>query len=507
MSSEQDLNIRLQLIDKISANLAKVQQNIKKTKDTSDSFSESLKKTATSISHVSTSLVFLGGAITVPLFAAFNKASESSLAYANTVERVKISIENLNNSIASSLAPVMEKFAGILQNLVRMWEELPQSTRDAIVQTTLLIGVFLTLAGTVGKVVANIIKVGIAFGSFIASANPVVLAILAIVGALVAMTVYWEKVRDVAVKVMNIIEIGLTGLAIGFDELRKVIQNYLHLIISEYQQLFSLLSKVRGPQQNFFIELAGDAEQMRIKMAGAIHGTNNDLKLLKGHLDDLMKGNKGILAEGLEDSIKRVRTAIENIKNGVGKIFDTSNLPAIKKQFDGWTQIARQTAGAMSNALGEGFFNIVKGKFSELKNVAANFGDSIIKILTQVLAKYLLIKTLGSAFPGLIPFFHNGGVVRKAHTGMIANDEVPIIAQAGEGIISRRGMQSLGRQNLSRINQGGSVGGGGMSVQVTQVIQAWDTADIFRNKKNLANAVAQEIANNATIREVMRKYR
>jgi len=51
--------------------------------------------------------------------------------------------------------------------------------------------------------------------------------------------------------------------------------------------------------------------------------------------------------------------------------------------------------------------------------------------------------------------FHSGGIVR-AHDGL-AVDEVPIIAQTGEGILSRRGMETLGGNNrLKDLNQGKS---------------------------------------------------
>ena len=53
--------------------------------------------------------------------------------------------------------------------------------------------------------------------------------------------------------------------------------------------------------------------------------------------------------------------------------------------------------------------------------------------------------------------FHEGGMIR-AHDGLTV-DEVPIIAQTGEGILSRRGMSALGGSGvLNRLNsgQGGS---------------------------------------------------
>jgi hypothetical protein len=51
--------------------------------------------------------------------------------------------------------------------------------------------------------------------------------------------------------------------------------------------------------------------------------------------------------------------------------------------------------------------------------------------------------------------FHEGGVIR-AHNGLnLANDEVPIIAQTGEGVLSRRGMSALGGASaLNSLNRG-----------------------------------------------------
>ena len=59
--------------------------------------------------------------------------------------------------------------------------------------------------------------------------------------------------------------------------------------------------------------------------------------------------------------------------------------------------------------------------------------------------------------------FHSGGLIR-AHSGL-AIDEVPIIAQTGEGILSRRGMSTLGGAGmLNRLNSG--MGGWGQSIHI-----------------------------------------
>lgn len=77
---------------------------------------------------------------------------------------------------------------------------------------------------------------------------------------------------------------------------------------------------------------------------------------------------------------------------------------------------------------------------------------------------------------------HAGGPVRRAHRGVfvgerLAADEVPIIAQTGEGVLSRRGMQALGGESvLNRLNQGAA---GSMTV-VNNVIVIDESGQIRR---------------------------
>jgi len=54
--------------------------------------------------------------------------------------------------------------------------------------------------------------------------------------------------------------------------------------------------------------------------------------------------------------------------------------------------------------------------------------------------------------------FHDGGIIGGRGKG--AQDEVPIIAQTGEGILSRQGVATLGSGNLEKLNSGQGIGGG-----------------------------------------------
>lgn len=504
--ADQDLNIRLNLIDRLSGALSRVQGNLQRIGQTVDDVGKKFEQTGRAISKVGTTLTTIGAAVTAPLILAFNQGAQVNLQYANTLERIKISFENVSLSVASSVAPVMEKLANIVQKAVNVWNAIPQSTRDAIIQYSFVAGIIITLIGVFSTLAGKIVTITGYLIRFLALGN----GFGAILVALVAMVVYWDKVGSVVRKVLDAIETGLTVLQIGFIKLEKGVVTMLANIVGKLVEVYALLSKAPGPQQNVFLALSEGAAKLQANLAGLAQKGGKDIEALEAHLVELFSGEGGFLSDGLDNVVERARATVGNIMKFIESTANNTQ-QNVEKTVDVLGAVATKTAGAMSSAMADGFFNIMKGQFQNLQDVAVNFGNSILQILSQVIAKWLLIKTLGAAFPGLIPFFHEGGVVRRAHTGYLASDEVPIIAQAGEGIISKKGMQALGQQNFNDLNQGrggkSSGGGGGINLQVVLPVSAMDSSDVMRRRKDIANAVSAEIANNAQIRDIVRRYR
>ena len=191
------------------------------------------------------------------------------------------------------------------------------------------------------------------------------------------------------------------------------------------------------------------------------------------------------------------------------------------KQFSAMEEFAKQSARNMQNAFSQFFFKAFTGELRSVKEVFADFGRSILQMISNILAKLLLVKMFtamagpsGQIFGVSVgALFHRGGMIRKHQGGLIrahdglAPDEVPIIAQTGEGVLSRRGMNALGgSDNLRALNSGEGGSGGGVTINVNQVIQAWDAQDVWRNRKMLSNAIAEDIYNNGKIRSVIRNY-
>ena len=72
----------------------------------------------------------------------------------------------------------------------------------------------------------------------------------------------------------------------------------------------------------------------------------------------------------------------------------------------------------------------------------------------------------------LVPVGHTGGLIREngiqrfATGGMVqGQDNVPIMAQAGEFIMRRDAVQNIGVENLAQMNRTGSAGGVTINIQ------------------------------------------
>lgn len=115
---------------------------------------------------------------------------------------------------------------------------------------------------------------------------------------------------------------------------------------------------------------------------------------------------------------------------------------------------------------------------------------------------------IGAGVGGLAGgMFHDGGTIGSpiyAHSGL-APDEIPIIAQSGEGVLNRGAMGRIGSDGLRKLNRGGNIGGGGNTIVLTQVIQAWDAADVQRNTKVLSASMVGELRTNGALRKAMRE--
>lgn len=497
-----DLNIKLQLIDNISKALTKVEEGMKSLQKTADNMGSALKNTGRELSQLGSKFALLGASITAPMILAFRSASESSLKYADTMDRVHAVSRRFSESIASSLQPVIERFAKILQAVLDQWERLSQAQRDTIVQTTFMIGVYLTLGGVFLKILGAIINIAVALFKFIAILTSVNAGLGIVIASLILMVIYWEKVKSVAIPVLNGMEVAIGAVEIGFLKLQKTYAIVLSEIVQKFIELQTIMAQPGSPLQAQALALREMGAKFNAELAAMGQNTDKEIKAIEAKIAGIFAGQDGAIVTGIENVGDIYAKVMEFINKAT-----SATLKNVQKEFKFMESVAKQVGEGMKRAFDDGFFNVMKGRFDSLKEVAINFGDSVLRAISGALSQLFLLNTVGK-LPFFAGVFHTGGMIKKAHSGTINRDEQLILARSGEGVLNPQAMNNLGEDNFNALNRGGKIsmsGGKGININVFQSISAWDATDVFRNRKVLAEAVGAEISTNQAIRDVIKR--
>jgi len=311
--------------------------------------------------------------------------------------------------------------------------------------------------------------------------------------------------------VLGFIQGFMSQIVSGFFKLLEVANTVFQKLLVPLIKFYEILGKLPGNIGETYKQAAESIRELSID----IEANKKTFELASIKSAKVAMDQYDLVFAKVKSTGENTAQVLKSIANQVGD----SAKDAVK-QFDAMEEFAKQSARNMQNAFSQFFFKAFTGELSNLKEVFADFGRTVLQMISNILAKLLLIKmfTAMAGSSGTIfgvpvsDLFHQGGVVRKHQGGMIrahnglAPDEVPIIAQTGEGVLSRQGMRALGgSDNLRSLNRGES-SSGGVTININQVIQAWDAQDVWRNRKALSAAISSEISNNAGIRKVIRKY-
>ncbi len=186
------------------------------------------------------------------------------------------------------------------------------------------------------------------------------------------------------------------------------------------------------------------------------------------------------------------------------------------------------TIQSMTSAMG-GFYDTTTGEFKSLNEAAVSFGRQVIGIINQMLAQYIVAKAImgistifsggsrvitggvggtttqttqfGTTWSPSAGSYHRGGLIR-AHSGL-AVDEVPIVAQRGEYILSRRGVAAAGGiEAVEKINRGEVSSGmifhpGAIQINIDAIDSKTGVEFLLKN----SDAIAQAIANRMRVND------
>ena len=401
MPTNRELEIIMRLRDEVSKQLKGIEGAFIRFRNNIKELGIHMKQLGREISQVGHAIGLLGAAITGPMLLAFRNSAQYSLAVSTQMERLKNVTTAFQVSIGNALAPIMERFTNILGALLNQWNSLGTAQQQAIIQTAFMAGVYLTMTGVVvtiiGKVTqftGEILKLAAAFMGL----SGAQMAIVALVAAVALLILHWDKLGKVATPVLNAIDIGSKMVAIGFLSIVRGINDAFSTVLDKASLIYEKVSQFQllpeSMKTNYKIaalSLKDMSNQLRANAAV----TDNYIKTLEGGIQKVFVTGKGDVV-GFFDSVhNKVKSVFELFKNP-----PNVNIQPVIKQFDAMREIAQNTAQAMTQSMGDLFFNVMTGKINNLKQVFADFGQSILRILANALAKLFLLKTVGMIFPG-----------------------------------------------------------------------------------------------------------
>ena len=280
-------------------------------------------------------------------------------------------------------------------------------------------------------------------------------------------------------KVLNEMEIGdLTKME---EEMRGAFQagdskeanaagQQLILMINRLIQIKTLLRDMKFATTDWLDDLPAKLEN-----------TNDKLKAQNKHFGDEVALQMELLR--IEAERKGINTEANDVWNQNLLMYEYEIELAIKlKQQLKQVNSERSSTIQQTNQLASAMANVII-----TTDIAAltwdKFGAAVVDALNRILAKflseYIVFQLLNALMPGVgmtapslfgfspqapttwsgVPFapgYHSGGMIPQSyHSG----GDVPIIAQEGEFVMRRSAVQSIGVENLNRMNRTGQAGG------------------------------------------------
>jgi len=461
-----------------------IDEALNKTKEHGEKTRTSMEKFGGSLRQISRGMTMMGTMMMAPVVAALASASKVNYSVASSMRSLGIATQSFSNEIAKAALPMVEKLTKFVFDLSDSFSKLPDKTKQGLVEFVAKGGAFLIAIGTVTRLLSLLAQ--------LKNFGPIIVAVTITVGAISA--IEWLKNHK-----------------------------------KEYEEW---ILKMKTKFQDFWDFVKTGNTQKPPAMVFGWGGEGPGTK----------KGDAEIAAAAkavtLDKIIVKTHQATEAASRFAGKWKETlqgleGGLIKAAQQFGNWgtmmENFALNFATAMANAFSDFFFDLFSGEMKSMEEYAASFGKAILRMIANLIAQLLalwavvqllnltptgraVIAALG--WGGLVMggSKHEGGEIglggfmRKAHEGLAAG-EYPIIAQEGEGYLSRNGMATIGgAEGLAKVNAGGAVGGG-LNVNLVQVIRAWGPEDVYRESKTLAGAMISELEKNGAFRTAMRKYR
>lgn len=266
----------------------------------------------------------------------------------------------------------------------------------------------------------------------------------------------------------------LGALMAGLDVLRSMWAKAFEYILAGIKAIVWYFSKLLEGLESLLTKIP--------KIGDKFRGLSNSLRETYQDIDNLREGFRVTSEEMAQSAFDSFRAIVQS--NDTWATASLLNNKSIgdntKNTFNAMTELGKRAAQNIQDAFSNFFFKAFTGELNNLREIFAEFGRAVLQTISQVLAMFAVRSMFNAVGWGGL-FSNQLGTPYVPQTGVYMLHKGEAVVPANE-------------------NRGGS----GVNINVTQVIQAWDARDVWRNRQMLVTAIAADIESNGTIRNAIR---
>ena len=304
-----------------------------------------------------------------------------------------------------------------------------------------------------------------------------------------------EKAGQALLAFLQIGQIVFRSLTVGFLDLTRVASESLGWI----NEKLAVAADFWGDAFNndFLKERAVDlqtnATWLDAYAEGLDEAANSEAAMVL-KIQELMQAT-GELSQAQTEALRK---SVETIQ-AANKASSDDTTETVQDQFKLMETMAQRTATNMQSSLSDGFFKIMKGEFNSLQEVAASFGNAMLKMIADVIAQMIVLIIFQE-----IAGFATGGL-SKAFSSAVG---VATKSQHGDNFVSQTGLRVVHRgEQIIPAHQVGNGGGGGAQ-EVHYHINAVDAASfqqlVMKNRESIHMIISENLRFNGSLTKQIR---
>lgn len=449
------------ITENIDKNISLVKERMNSISRATVSFGNEMRTLGKTVSSAGLTMSFFGAGITAPFILALKNSAQNSTALAMKIDNLKATFQEFQMKMAAAVIPIVDRFSNVVANLNSFLNSLSPAMINTVMQTTMMVGIFLIFGGVLTSIVGKIVTLTGAlvklFGIFMgfAAAN---LPLIAIAGSIALITFLMFKFQAVSDVVMSTFQVLFLTLKNSFDGIVIAVESAILGVLTAIQWIVDKMALIPGPTKAMFESLSSGIQGVTDTLRGSIQLQIADIQTNVNTISGIFQTGVGTWSQSFDKfkiKVGEVKDSILGLGATTATTTKTSN-ELWKKQEMGVqsalsTMSAALTQAAAENkkfalaakvvAIGLAIVNTAVGITNALAVPPPWFGMALAAIIGA--AGAIQIATIAAT-----PLAEGGIVTRPTHA---------LVGEAGPEAVIPLSKYGMGNQTSIEVNIYGAV--------------------------------------------------